>query len=55
MQEIVLIVAGAILLAVAIPVALLGLILLWPLLLCWYLGHPVIGVIAMLIWWSMAR
>ena len=52
----ILIVAAAILaLIVAVPIAIVVVFLTWPLLLLWHLGHPVAGVIAMLIWWAAAR
>jgi hypothetical protein len=38
------------LLAVGIPIALLVLCYLWPLLLCWWLGSPLLGVLCEVIW-----
>lgn len=37
----------------AIPCIAIGMVLaylLWPLLLCWYLGSPAIGVLAEVVW-----
>jgi hypothetical protein len=35
---------------VGIPIAILILFYLWPLLLCWYLGSPLLGVLCEVIW-----
>ena len=50
-----LVVAAILALIVVVPLAIMVVFLTWPLLLLWHLGHPVAGVIAMLIWWAAAR
>ena len=35
---------------VLVPLALFALFLLWPLLLCWHLGSPLLGVLCEVIW-----
>lgn len=51
---------GIVIAIVVILVAILGLIMLvpvlfgfWPLLLLWQLGHPVWGFVALFVWWGM--
>lgn len=39
--------------AIIVPLALFVLLFAWPLILCWHLGHPVVGVIAEIIWLGM--
>ena len=39
----------------AFAAAAVVLLLAWPLILCWYLGHPVVGVLAEVIWLASLR
>jgi len=40
---------------VAVFFGLVLLIFIWPLVLCWYLGHPIIGVFAEILYLAILR
>lgn len=55
MEGWVLIVVAVVVAIVAIPVVLLIIALAWPLLVCCYFGHPVIGVLAEVVYLAAMR